>query len=108
GTDVAIEAADVTLVRGDLRAAAAAIRLARRTLRTSKQNLVWAFGYTTGAIPAAAFGLLKPTAAGAAMALSRVSVGANGRRSRRFKAKPDQRTAPDPSDTAPARKPVNA
>src|SRR5699024_8021134 len=108
GTDVAIEAADITLVRGDLRAAADAIRLARRTLRTIKQNLFWAFGYTTVAIPVAAFGLLTPMLAGAAMPLASASVVANSLRLRSFKAKPDQRTTPDPSDTPPARKPVNA
>ena len=84
GTDVAIEASDLTLVSGDLRAAADAIRLSRRTLRTIKQNLGWAFGYNVAAIPLAAAGLLNPVLAGAAMALSSVSVVANALRLRRF------------------------
>ena len=71
GTDVAIEASDLTLVRGDLRAAADAIRLSRRTLATIKGNLFWAFAYNVAALPLAAAGLLNPMVAGAAMALAR-------------------------------------
>ena len=84
GTDVAIEASDLTLVSGDLRAAADAIRLSRATLRTIKQNLGWAFGYNLGALPLAAVGLLNPVIASAAMAFSSVSVVANALRLRRF------------------------
>jgi Cu+-exporting ATPase len=85
GTDVAIEASDLTLVSGDLRAAGDAIRLSRATLRTIKQNLAWAFGYNIAAIPLAMIGLLNPVVAGAAMALSSVSVVANALRLRRFR-----------------------
>ena len=86
GTDAAIEASDLTLVRGDLLAVTDALRLSRRTLRTIRGNLFWAFAYNVAAIPLAALGFLNPLISGAAMAFSSVFVVAHSLRLRRFQA----------------------
>jgi Cu+-exporting ATPase len=100
GTDVAIEASDLTLVSGDLRGAADAIRLSRATLRTIKQNLAWAFSYNVAAIPLAAIGVLNPVIASLAMVFSSISVVSNALRLRRFEAQRVQAvTDPPPASS---------
>ncbi|WP_278244300.1 copper-translocating P-type ATPase [Caldisalinibacter kiritimatiensis] len=85
GTDIAMEAADITLMKGNLKDIVASIELSRKTMRTIKQNLFWAFAYNTAGIPLAAFGFLSPMIAGAAMALSSVSVVSNSLRLKRYR-----------------------
>jgi len=87
GTDIAIEASDITLVKGDLRDVVASIKLSKKTMNTIRQNFGWALIYNTVGIPVAALGLLRPEFAAGAMALSSVSVVANSLRLKRYKVK---------------------
>ncbi len=106
GTDIAIEASDLTIVSGDLRAVADAIALARRTLTTIKGNLFWAFAYNTAAIPLAALGVLNPMIAAAAMGLSSLFVVSNSLRLRRFAGYRRPTTTPSPTPTTDRKEPV--
>ena len=106
GTDIAIEASDLTIVSGDLRAVADAIALARRTLATIKGNLFWAFAYNSAAIPLAALGVLNPMIAAAAMGLSSLFVVSNSLRLRRFAGYRRPTTTPSPTPTTDRKEPV--
>jgi len=101
GTDVAIESSNITLMSGDLHGVVTALDLSRRTLRTIRQNLGWAFGYNLAAIPLAAFGILPPLVAGGTMALSSVSVVTNSLRLFRFGTDDSQMPSVAPARPSP-------